>query len=152
MELSKKISSRYVLAAAIGILVAVIDIIFKTQAAEQGVTNPNPGIAFGWVSFLGSEKIVLAHTLLLLLIGWFIARSKSQLINLLLNVLIFSSLSNLYDRIFLGYVRDYINVATYSVNLADIATNITVLFIIVVVLLEKLWKNLQLKNKMPDKD
>jgi signal peptidase II len=92
----------------------------------------NTGVAFG---FFRGQRLALGAIGLAVcaVVVYFHARlsRKDALIVAALAVILGGSLGNLYDRVFLGYVIDYIDLRVFPVfNLADIAINIGVLLII----------------------
>ncbi len=92
----------------------------------------NTGVAFGF--FRGQRFALVAIGLLVCaVVVYFYSRLniKDALLVAALAVILGGSLGNLYDRVFLGYVIDYIDLRVFPVfNLADVAINIGVLLII----------------------
>jgi signal peptidase II len=92
----------------------------------------NTGVAFGlfkdqrpWLIFIG---VIICATVV-----YFYARSDKceAFFRACLAIVLGGSLGNLYDRIFYGYVIDYIDFRVFPVfNFADIAINIGVFLIL----------------------
>lgn len=85
----------------------------------------NPGAAFG---ILKGKTTLLAYTSIFFIIFFlsFIKRenNKNLLFLIACGLIIGGAASNLYDRIFLGYVVDYIDVRVWPVfNLSDASIN-----------------------------
>lgn len=86
----------------------------------------NKGAAFGMLQ--GKTILLIAITLLIFifLIKEIVKRGNSKLIDFSLSLIIGGLLSNLSDRVFLGYVRDFLDFRIFSYefaifNLGDIA-------------------------------
>lgn len=76
----------------------------------------NTGIAFGMFQNIGLLIIIISITLLLLLIYELWMNYKDRVAALALSFLIGGLIGNLIDRIFLGYVRDFIDFNPFGLN------------------------------------
>lgn len=86
--------------------------------------NGNAGMAFGLLSGKIALLVVLSSLcLVLFLIIDIIKKPKSMLYNISLGFIIGGAVGNIYDRIKLGYVRDFIKFAFFksfpTFNIAD---------------------------------
>ena len=78
--------------------------------------------------------LIITSILALIIFTYFFVQFKED--KLAITFLIAGTLSNLIDRIFLGYIVDYINLPNlFTFNLADLANTIGVILLII-----KLWK------------
>lgn len=96
------------------VLVLVVDRILKTSIELKVV---NPGVALGlsvYEIFIVASFVVISAIWIYLLI-----KQKQKTLAYLLGLVVFASFSNLLDRMFLGGVVDYIQVARLWFNLAD---------------------------------
>lgn len=106
-----------------------------------------------WSIFSGKQIFLIVFTIifLVLMIFYYIKeKSKSYLFNITYGFILAGTIGNLVDRIFLGYVRDFINLEFMDFpvfNIADICLTIGVgLFILYIIILtfkeksgEKKW-------------
>lgn len=125
----------YVVSAIIAIIVFAIEFVIKTylRIHHTGVSIPliknilhisvvfNTGAAFGMLqrktTFLIYIGLVFLFIFLLLA---FSEKHKSKLFFVACGLIMGGALSNLYDRIFLGFVVDYIDIRIWPVfNIAD---------------------------------
>jgi signal peptidase II len=89
----------------------------------------NTGVAFGLFPDLRLFLVLIGLAVCAAVI-YFYAKTKKE--ELYLALILGGSLGNLYDRIFLGYVVDYLDFRVFPVfNFADIAINLGVFLIIV---------------------
>ncbi len=99
----------------------------------------NTGVAFGL--FPGQRIIlILIGVLICALVVYYQARSGNQnlFLSFCLALILGGSLGNLFDRIFFGYVIDYVDFRVFPVfNFADAAINAGVLLIIATFILER---------------
>lgn len=123
--LSNKIS-QYISILAIGISVVLLDLYFKSVAD----TTLNHGLALGIASGLNHLTLVTSGFVYLVLFLVFV-RSRARLRTWIL-LLCILSLSNLYDRVVFGYVRDYIEFFGLVINLSDIAIVAVILVTVVI--------------------
>lgn len=99
----------------------------------------NYGIAFG-VGNGGIIKIIFFNVILIGIIIYFIEKKKSNMdkrILFLLNMILAGGISNLLDRIFRGYVIDFISVKLYKFpvfNIADIIITVSIIILIIIIL------------------
>jgi len=104
----------------------------------------NDGMAFGW--FSGGRWWLIGISILILVIGMiayllhtkFFRKKKHWLMHAGAALFLAGALGNLVDRIFLGYVRDFIRFDFWSgfpiFNLADVFINISVIVIIIYII------------------
>lgn len=99
----------------------------------------NYGMAFG----VGNGSIIKIIFFNVILIGiniYFIEKKESNMdkkILFLLNMILAGGISNLLDRIFRGYVIDFISVKLYKFpvfNIADIVITVSILILIIIIL------------------
>jgi len=92
----------------------------------------NTGVAFGL--FPGKRLfLVLIGLAICAIVIYFNSKTsrENMLLKLCLTIILGGSLGNLFDRIFFGYVIDYLDFRVFPVfNLADIAINLGVFLII----------------------
>ena len=99
------------------------DQISKSLATSWLTTGCNPGIAFG-IGLSGSLGIWLSFAILCL-VFYFVLKGQKTISALGLYLIFGGGVSNLFDRLAFGCVRDFIQVASLtrwpSFNLADAA-------------------------------
>ena len=143
-------------AIAIGLLIAVLDQVIKyfvsadlkpigSVTVIDNVLNftyvENRGVAFGM--FSGMRWVFIALTALLIcaiIIYMFKRKPQSKLFYVCVALIIGGGIGNLIDRIFYGYVIDYISLSFFSpiCNFADYCITIgTVLLVIYVLFFSK---------------
>jgi len=109
----------------------VLGVLFIDQICKFLVNNPikNDGLAFGL--FPGHNLLYIILVLIIILvISYYWIISKGNLVYGF-SFLVGGSLGNLSDRIFLGYVRDFISIGYWpSFNIADIFTVMGVLILL----------------------
>ena len=97
--------------------------------------RPNTGAAFSM--FSGNVIWLILFTTVVLIVGLFLFfkfRNKNWFFNIACILIFGGALGNLWDRVFLGYVRDFIRfdfVEFAIFNFADICLNIGVALLIV---------------------
>lgn len=99
----------------------------------------NTGVAFGYLR--GQRPLlILIGVLVCVIVIYFNQRlgQRDILLKLCLAVILGGSLGNLYDRVFWGYVVDYIDFRVFPVfNFADISINAGVFLILMELLLRR---------------
>lgn len=131
----------------LAVVIVLIDLILKAASLE---VVENSGVAFG-VDFPNSWLLVLFHILFVIVLLFWSRRVEQKILKGFLMFVPLVSLSNLIDRLFLGYVRDYIFVFGFHVNLADLAINAALLCIICILLKNELWTYIKLKKEKLEK-
>ena len=152
------------IAVAVGIVLAIADQIIKsfvsTNLKEIGSVSvidnllsftyeENNGVAFG--SFAGNRLIFVVLTTALIaaiLIYMFKKKPKSKLFYASVALVIGGGIGNLIDRIFFGFVIDYISLSFFPLvcNVADYCIAVgTVLLMVYVLFLSEVGKK-ELKN------
>ena len=131
---------------AVAIIVLIIDLVTKAVWVDSffvlipGVINihyiRNFGAAFGMMS--GGVLLLIILTSIIIavgLLGYFVFRNKSReqsrgkTFNIACGMILGGALGNLYDRVFLGYVRDFLKFDFMEFpifNFADVFLNIGV--------------------------
>ncbi len=143
------------MAVVIALLVLVLDQITKylvqTQVTLQNVTilekffyltyMKNTGAA--WSMFSGQTMVLalVSAVAVGIMIGYLLAKKPGKWMTLAVSLMIGGALGNLVDRLFLGYVRDFLNFYIFGYdfpvfNVADMALCIGVFIIIVWTILE----------------
>lgn len=113
----------------------------------------NIGAAWGVLAGKQVFLIALSVVFLAIFIGYYIKeKNKTWLLNVTFGLLIGGCLGNLYDRIFVGYVRDFIQFDFWQsfpvFNFADVALSFgVVLFVIYLVLYFVRLKKTEKKNQ-----
>ena len=150
----KKIKMKYkkIFLILLGIIIAFLDQITKYILIGKNLTiipnildftyTKNTGVAFG----IGANNIFLIIVVNIIILGVIIdcIRKKQTNFKILIPlILIFSGgVSNLIDRIFRGYVIDFIDINLFNFpnfNIADICITIGIIFLIIIII--KLTKN-----------
>lgn len=152
------------IAVAVGIVLAIADQIIKffvsTNLKETGSVSvidnllsftyvENNGVAFG--SFVGNRWIFVVLTTALIaaiLIYMFKKKPKSKLFYASVALVVGGGIGNLIDRIFYGYVIDYISLSFFPpvCNFADYCITVgTVLLMVYVLFFSEVGKK-ELKN------
>ncbi len=91
----------------------------------------NNGIAFGLLKGKNQFLIYLSIIFILIFLYFITQEKKSQLFVVASGLVLGGALSNLYDRVFLGYVVDYIDIRVWPVfNLSDSAICIGVFLLL----------------------
>lgn len=119
--------------------IPVIDGVVRFRYVE------NTGMAFGWLS--GRLTLLIVATVILicaLLFYFFYAyKASSATTRIALAMIIAGGLGNLYDRVFVGYVVDYVeplfvNFAVF--NLADALVNVGCVLLVIGIIVEEIKK------------
>ena len=128
----------YILIIIAGI---VLDRITKIYAVKQFISNPhsgslinltyleNRGAAFGILQDKRILFVILTIAIVLYLLYYFITNLKSNplVLNIAFSLIISGALGNFYDRLFQGYVVDFIEFAFVDFpvfNIADILVTV----------------------------
>jgi len=92
----------------------------------------NFGAAFGLFSGYASFLIIIGIIISVIIVFYYFGFQKKDMIyKLALGLILGGSLGNLYDRIFLGYVVDFIDIRVLPIfNFADMMINLGVLLLI----------------------
>ena len=129
----------------IGIIIIIVDQLSKVLMINKSITlipnffnftyTENLGGAFG----LGKQQIIFLLSLILTIgIIIYLIKNKSKIINYIPFILIIAgSIGNLIDRIFRGYVIDFIDVNIFNFpnfNIADICVVIGAIWLIINIL------------------
>ncbi len=93
----------------------------------------NKGAAFGLFSgWLGFLLAIGATVILLILYFYFCCPRSVWSLQIALGLVLAGSMGNIFDRVFLGYVVDYVDVGFWPVfNLADVMINCGVFILII---------------------
>lgn len=110
----------------IAILIFIVDRIAKLFAFSSGNFEKNYGIAFSLLDFPSLRWLFVAITIAILIFIVYISRRKevvtSPLLQFSLSLILAGLLSNLTDRVFYGFIIDYIKISIIpTFNLADAA-------------------------------
>lgn len=132
-----KLKTKYIVLFSIIVIVVAIDLVTKMLFGDISYTNiipklinfqtnhGNDGAAWG---ILGGKRgaliaIAIIGLVVFLLVDIFVIKSRSKLYTIGLGLYLGGTVGNLVDRIYLGYVRDFINftfLPTFpTFNLAD---------------------------------
>jgi signal peptidase II len=106
----------------------------------------NTGAAFGM--FVGQNIILIFVSLVIIgLISYYFYTSERTYVNMIsLSLIMAGALGNLYDRVFIGFVRDFISVSKFPVfNVADSAISVGAMILVIGMIIEE--KNTIVKNK-----
>ena len=137
----------------IGIIVIIIDQLIKIIVIDKNFTiipnfleityTQNSGAAFG----IGERKIVLVLSILIILaiigIILYLVKNNKQINYMPFIFILSGSIANLIDRIFRGYVIDYIDVNLYNFpnfNIADIVIVIGIIYFVINILFYQIKK------------
>lgn len=92
----------------------------------------NTGVAFGLFPNQRIALVIIGVVVCAVILYYFSkAKKRDILLQIAFAIIFGGSLGNLFDRVFYGYVIDYIDVTFFSVfNFADIAINAGVLLIL----------------------
>lgn len=150
----KKIKMKYkkIFLILLGIIIVFLDQITKYILIGKNLTiipnilnftyNENTGVAFG----IGANNIFLIIVVNIIILGVIIdcIRKKQTDFKILIPLILILSggVSNLIDRIFRGYVIDFIDINLFNFpnfNIADICITIGIIFLIIIII--KLTKN-----------
>ena len=140
----------------IGIFLVIIDQIIKYFMLGKNITiisnllsidyRENRGGAFS----IGSFNIILIFSIILIIaILLYLIKNKDNITNFIPLIFILSgSISNLIDRLFRGYVIDYINVNIFNFPIFNIADILIVIgcFLFIIQLFFKSFKLNEYKN------
>lgn len=136
----------------IGIIIILIDQLTKNILINKNIIiipnilnfiyTKNTGAAFG----IGKNSvIIILNILIIAMITIFLIKRNKDIKNHLPFILIISgSIGNLFDRIFRGYVIDFININLFdfpNFNVADICITIGIFLLIFLII-----KNINRKN------
>jgi len=106
----------------------------------------NYGIAFGWLSGGGVWLAILSAILIIIASGYYVwqrrefhkqGKKSHPLFDIGFALFIGGALGNLFDRVFLGYVRDFVQLDFIRFpifNFADVFINVGLVLIIIYVL------------------
>ena len=136
----------------LGIIIVFLDQITKFALVGKDLTivpnvldftyTKNTGVAFG----IGANNIFLIIVVNIIILGVIIdcIRKKQTDFKILIPLILILSggVSNLIDRIFRGYVIDFIDINLFNFpnfNIADICITIGIIFLIIIII--KLTKN-----------
>lgn len=155
----KKLEMKYkkIFLILLGIIIVFLDQITKYTLMGKNLTiipnilnftyTENTGVAFG----IGANNIFLTIIVNIIVLGLIIdciRKNQTDFKILIPLILIFSGgVGNLIDRIFRGYVIDFIDIKLFNFpnfNIADICITIGIIFLIIIIL--NLTKN-DTKNK-----
>lgn len=115
-------------------LLMAVFIVIIDQIIKHSLNNAvkNYGASFSILTNHPTTLVIISILALIIFI-YFFFKSEEKLA---LSFLIAGTLSNLIDRLFLGYVIDYIHLPyLFTFNLADLSNTIGVIILII-----KLWK------------
>jgi len=120
----------------ITIFVILIDQLAKFGVSKNfpEITSNNTGIAFGLN--VGNMWGIVALNIILIALVIYAAKKELQIKNTLtqvfLGLILGGGIGNLIDRIFSGYVTDFISIWVYpSFNIADICISVGIIGIII---------------------
>ena len=109
----------------------ILDQLTKFIADNAGLATRNAGSAFG-LNFGGTIPIILSIAAIFVIACYQKQILKSKALAVFSAFILGGVIGNLADRIFLGYVRDFINLRIWpSFNLADVGLTIGVIGIII---------------------
>jgi signal peptidase II len=145
---------KYIIAAVLLVFVAGLDIATKYLAHTsidpgkplqllpflQLVNVRNTGAAFGMLDKMGNGFFVAVSLVAIALVFWLFVRGDIHYLGLTLVTA--GAIGNLYDRVTLGYVRDFIDVHVGNVhwpafNVADSALTVGLLLMFIMPFFEK---------------
>lgn len=145
----KKLEMKYkkIFLILLGIIIVFLDQITKYTLMGKNLTiipnilnftyTENTGVAFG----IGANNIFLIIIVNIIVLGLIIDCMRKERTNLKILIpliLIFSGgVGNLIDRIFRGYVIDFIDINLFNFpnfNIADICITIGIIFLIIIIL------------------
>jgi len=118
-----KVKTKYIVLISVIAVVIAIDLITKVLFGDISYTEIIPKLinfetnhgndGAAWGIFGGKKGLLIAIGLLgfivFLLIDIFVLKSRSKIYTIGLGMYLGGTIGNLIDRIFLGYVRDFIN-------------------------------------------
>lgn len=123
----------------IAIIIIIVDQLSKYIISQNNYIQ-NTGIAFGMAQN-NTLIILIINIIILSLIMLFIFRKTLKTnLTITLFIILAGGFSNLLDRIFRGYVIDFIDIQIVkfpSFNVADIAVVLGILYLIIYVLKQK---------------
>ena len=91
----------------------------------------NYGVSFGLFSEITSKYIIIVVLVVNIVLIKIIKEKKYEYINRSLIMILSGGLSNLIDRIFRGYIIDYISFKNFPVfNFADLLINLGIIYLI----------------------
>lgn len=142
----------YTILIIIGI---ILDRFTKAYAISHFIENPvftnfinflyveNRGAAFGILQNKRIFFLVLTLVVVIYLLYYFIRNIKSnpKLLNISLSLIVSGALGNFYDRLFHGFVVDFIEFSFFSFpvfNVADILVTIGSVFLIIFIIFGKM--------------
>lgn len=129
--------------------VTVIDNILDFTYVE------NRGVAFGMFSGMRWIFIVLTAALIVaIIIYMFVKKPKSKLFYVCVSLIVGGGIGNLIDRIFYGYVIDYISLSFFDpvCNFADYCITVGTILLVIYVLFFTKDLNEQKKVKAPSNE
>lgn len=150
--MKKKVLIKYgIILLSVGILIA-LDLITKILFDNVNIniigdffvfkSTKNFGAGLGFLSGETTLLIIVSSLFLVAFIVFDIFyKTKSKLYFVAFNFIIAGAIGNLIDRIFLGYVRDFIYInlpfMPYYFNLADVFLTVGVVLLLIVILFKK---------------
>lgn len=118
-------------------LVIVLDQLTKFIADRFFYTVHNTGAAFGLFQNMTLILIVISIIVIGIILYYYKSLTKASL-TVYTGLILGGTISNLIDRIFLGYVIDFINFRIWpAFNLADLAITIGVIGLIIYLIQKK---------------
>ena len=114
----------------------------------------NTGAAYG---MFGDSTLTLTIISVLFVVGFMIYdyfnHSNDIFYVLGISFIISGAIGNMVDRIFLGYVRDFVNISLFNFvfNIADVLITFGVIFFIIYLLMTIIKEKRDLKNGVEDK-
>jgi signal peptidase II len=145
---------RLTVASVLTVIVAILDLLTKHQAHSaiepgtpvrvlpffQLVNVRNRGAAFGMFDTLGNTFFITVSVLAVIMVIYLIIRNEINFIGL--SLVLGGAIGNLYDRLALGYVRDFLDVhaGNYhwpAFNIADSALTVGIAIVLLAPLFEK---------------
>lgn len=168
MVMKKKIS--YIIILSIIIVGLVLDLVTKWIFAEYFASGAsdiivisnffkftfvkNTGAAYG---MFGDSTLALTIISVLFVVGFVIYdyfnHSNNMFYILGISFIISGAIGNMIDRIFLGYVRDFVSISLFNFvfNIADVLITFGVIFFIVYLLMTIIKEKRDIKNGVEDK-
>lgn len=139
-----------------GVTLGVADILFKQALRATFTANPEPVRLTSWLDFhlernsalafsisMPFQLILAINVVVFAFIFWFLARQldfSKKLAVLTFSLMVAGAVSNLWERLTLGFVTDFISVGSFPVfNLAD--SFITISVFLLVLFYDKMNRN-----------
>lgn len=113
-------------------------IIFLDQITKAKFgTSRNAGIAFGLLQSFGAFNTLIA-IIVVSICFYFLLAQERKIVAFALALIVGGALSNIFDRLTLGYVRDFIDLKFWpSFNLADSAVTVGISIVVFSILAGK---------------